>query len=109
MSLLPLDKGRPLLQTAVRQGCWDLPLSYLRRLANHLGFELKDLTLLEAIMRIAQFAIPPDELDDKLMESILAARSVAFEERTRTSRRCATWSMFPIASTRATGGHSSRR
>jgi len=57
-------------------------------LAEHLGVDVAEWTLVEVIIKLAKHIIPEAEMSDALMESILAKRSVSYEDDEDIEKVC---------------------
>ena len=73
------EPERPMLQAAVREGCWDLPPSFLLRLCKFYDCTIIGHLIFDLLYSLARGLIPADQLTDDLLDKIFAKRSAAFE------------------------------
>lgn len=88
MALLPRDRARPLLEAAARQGFFELQVPYLRHLADFVGAQITDFSLLAVVMALAKHIIPAADMTDALMDSILACRNLTYEDDEDIEKLC---------------------
>lgn len=80
ISFCAVDIARPLIQTSIRSGLGTLSAVFIFELLKYLDcVGITMATLLEMLLQAIHHIIPPDEITDELIETILMKRQVNME------------------------------
>ena len=68
---------RPLLEVAAREAFWSLPVSFLKRLADHKGWDYTSTSLADLLQSCARKCIP--DCSDEVLVQVLGKRLAVFD------------------------------